>query len=83
MSFALLLDFTGYIEYLLFVLLGSAVGIGYIVRHKLNNSALSGLPKTFALLLFIAVRFSYILYQYTNTAPASAETGAVLSYQFP
>jgi len=35
MSFALLLDFTGYIEYLLFVLLGSAVGIGYIVRYTL------------------------------------------------
>ena len=72
-----------YIKYLLLVLFGSAVGIGYIVRHKLNNSALSGLPKTFALLLFIAVLFSYIIYKYTNNAPASAETGALLSYQFP
>ena len=34
MSFALLLDFTGYIEYLLLVLFSSVVGIGYIVRHK-------------------------------------------------
>ena len=73
-----------HIKYLLLVLLGSAVGIGYIVRHKLNNFALSVLPKTFTLLLFIAVRFSYILYQYTNNTPASIETGALLlSYQFP
>ena len=31
----MLSDFTDYIEYLLLVLLGSAVGIGYIVRHTL------------------------------------------------
>ncbi len=40
-----------------------------IVRHKLNNSALSGLPKTFALLLFIAVRFFPIFYTNIQTPP--------------
>ena len=32
----MLSDFTDYIEYLLLVLLGSAVGIGFIVRHRFN-----------------------------------------------
>ena len=43
MSFALLLDFTGYIGYLLFVLLGSAVGIGYIVRYTLVFSSVANI----------------------------------------
>ena len=49
-----------HIKYLLFVLLGSAVGIGYIVRHKLNNSALSGLPKAFLLLYVFPILYTNI-----------------------
>ena len=35
--FLVLSDFTGYIKHLLFILLSSEVGIGYIVRYSFNN----------------------------------------------
>ena len=38
-------DFMCYIKYLLLVLFGSAVGIGYIVRHKLNYCIYIAMPQ--------------------------------------